>query len=414
MRATIHLGRIAGIPVGVHWSVLVIAALLAQTLAASVLPAGVPSQPSVIYWAAAAAITVVFFAALLAHEVAHALTARRYGLRVRRITLWLLGGVAEFDGRAPHARAELLIAGAGPATSLLTAAVFGTFATAVAASGGGDLALTALAWLALVNLVLAVFNLLPGAPLDGGRVLAAVVWWTTGDRAVGQRVATRAGIGVGALLIAAGMAEILFLRSIGGLWLGLLGWFLIAAARAEAADAYWERQLAGVQVEDAMTAPAVCGYAQQRIAEFAAVAQRHPHRTFPVLGLDGFLTGLVTVSRLAQVQVEARTSMRLGDVQTPVEQITVVQPDTPLAQAARAMQAGGHRLAVVTVDHHVCGVLTAADIARAIELIAFGAKPRRHPGALPLRMPQDRQPPSDPPGRPLSARGGTPGGDHVP
>jgi Zn-dependent protease/CBS domain-containing protein len=386
MRATFQLGRVAGIPIGTHWSVAVIAVLLAQMLAMSVLPAGAPGQPTVVYWAVASLIAIVFLAALLAHELAHALTARHYGVRVRRITLWLLGGVAELDGQAPHARADLLIAVVGPVTSAAVAVGFGGTAAVAAVLHAGDLAVTGLAWLAAVNLLLAVFNMLPGAPLDGGRVLAAVVWWWRGDRVAAQRTAARAGVAVGLMLIFAGTAEIIFLGNLGGLWLALLGWFLSSAAQAEAADAIWGRKLGGIRVAEAMSSPAVCGYAKQPVAEFIAdVVRRHPHRTFPVLGQDGFLTGMVSVSRMAAVQRDARNAVRLGDIQTPRERITVVRPDTPLADAARLLQAGGHRLAVVTVNGHVCGVLTAADIARAIELTALDTKPQREPGPLPRR-----------------------------
>jgi len=386
MRATLRLGHIAGIPLGMHWSVLVIAALLIQMLGTTILPTDAASAPVAVRWAAAAVTAVVFLAALLAHEIAHALTARHYGLRVRRITLWLLGGVAELDGQAPHARAELLIAASGPATSLGTAVVFAGLLLTAAAANAGHLALNVLAWLTVVNVILAVFNLLPGAPLDGGRMLAAAVWWATGNRVTARRVATRSGVVVGVLLVVAGAAEILLLRSLGGVWFVLLGWFLVAAARAEGADALWDTQLAGTPVEAAMTSPAVCGYAQQTVASFVAdVARRHPHRNYPVLGLDGFLTGMIGISRLARLPAESREAMRLGGVQTPRERLTVVSPQTPLAEAARSLQAGGHRLAVVTENGHVCGVLSAADIVRAIELSALDTTPSRQPGPLPLR-----------------------------
>jgi Zn-dependent protease len=388
MRTTLRLGRIAGIPLGMHWSVLVIAALLTQMLGTTILPADAAGPPVAVRWVVAALATTVFLGGLLAHEMAHALTARHYGLRVRRITLWLLGGVAELDGQPPNARAELLIAASGPATSLGIGVLFGGLSLTATALNAGQLALGVLAWLTVVNVILAVFNLLPGTPLDGGRVLTAAVWWATGNRDLARRVATRSGVAIGVLLTVAGAAEVLFLNSLSGAWLVLLGWFLIAAARAEAADALWGTRLAGTPVEAAMTTPAVCGYAQQTVAGFVDdVARRHPHRNYPVLGLDGFLTGMVGVSRLARLSAEARRATRLGDVQTPRERLTVVSPQAPLAEAARSLQAGGHRLAVVAENGHVCGVLSAADIVRAIELSALNATPNRQAGPLPQRTP---------------------------
>jgi Zn-dependent protease/CBS domain-containing protein len=378
MRSTVKLGHIAGISLGLHWSVVVITALIVQMLAVSVLPIGAPGYPAAVYWAVAIAAAAAFLAALLAHEIAHALTARRFGLRVRRITLWLLGGVSELEGQFPHARAELAVAAAGPLTSIAATVVFGGLAVAAGAWDAGDLTVIALVWLALINMVLAGFNLLPGLPLDGGRMLSAAVWWVTGDRAAGQRVAGRSGVVIGLLLAAGGAAEIVVARTVDGLWLMLLGGFLIVAARAEAADEVWNTRLRGVVVADAMSTPAICGYAQQTVDSFVAdVVRRHPHHRYPVLGLDGLLTGMVSVGRLASIAPHTRTAVRLGAVQMPRSRMIVLAPDAPLADAARLLQATGQRLAPVCVDGHVCGVLSMADITNAIAVAALDAQPVR-------------------------------------
>jgi Zn-dependent protease len=388
MRVTIRLGRVAGIPIGIHWSVLMITLLLMQGLAVSVLPAGAPGQATTAYWTAAAVASIMFMVGLLAHELAHALTARHYGVRVRRITLWLLGGVAELDGQAPHARGDLLIAVAGPLTSLAAAGAVAVAAVAASMVSAGALIVTALIWLAVVNAVLAVFNLLPGAPLDGGRVLAAVLWWLRGDRVAARRTAARAGTILGILLIGAGIAEILLLANLGGLWLAVLGGFLAAAAQAEASDALTSDRLTGIRVAEAMTAPAVCGYAEQTVAGFVAATARHrPHRTFPVLDHDGRLAGVVSLSRLSRVPPAARDTVRLGEVHLGLDRTTVLTPDTPLVVAAQSLTAGGHRLAPVALDGHVYGVLSVADIARAMELIALDTTPDRSGTPLPSSSP---------------------------
>jgi Zn-dependent protease len=240
-------------------------------------------------------------ASLLAHELAHALVARHHGVRVRRITLWLLGGVAELDGRAPHPRGDLLIAAAGPLVSLSTGVVFAVAAVAVLALGGGPLATAALAWLAVVNTVLAVFNLLPGAPLDGGRVLAAALWWLRGDRAAAHRTACRAGVVLGWLLVAAGLTQILT-ANLGGLWLAVLGWFLAGAAQAENTDEVLRTSLARLRAGDVMTPSPACGYTTQSVANFVTtVAWQRPYRTFPVLDPGGRLAGVVSLAQLARV-----------------------------------------------------------------------------------------------------------------
>lgn len=233
MRRTVSLGRVAGIPVGAHWSVVLVTLLLAHGLAVTMLPVAAPDRTTAAYWTVGLAAAVAFLGSVLVHELAHALVAHHYGMRVRRITLWLLGGVAELESEPPHPRADLLTAVSGPAASLGCAVVFGAAADQVDAVGTSPLAAAALAWLALGNLVVAVFNLLPGAPLDGGRALGAVVWWVRGDRAAGQRAAARAGVGLGILLLMVGLVEMLLAVEPGGAWLVLIGAFLAAAAHAE-------------------------------------------------------------------------------------------------------------------------------------------------------------------------------------
>jgi hypothetical protein len=211
MRQTVPLGRVAGVPVGLHWSVLAIVLLLAHGLAVAMLPAAAPDRTAAAYWTVALATATAFLGSVLVHEFAHVLVARHYGVRVRRVTLWLLGGMAEFETEPPHARAGLWTALAGPAVSLLCAAVFGTGAAEVGDLGTSPLTAASLTWLAI----------------------AAVIWWLRGDRATGQRAAARLGVGLGTLVLLAGLVEVLLLAEPGGVWLMLIGAFLAAAAHAE-------------------------------------------------------------------------------------------------------------------------------------------------------------------------------------
>ncbi|MEV4413231.1 site-2 protease family protein [Catellatospora sp. NPDC049609] len=368
MRPTLKLGSIAGIPVGVHWSVLVIMLLLGQGLATAVLPAGAPGVSTGAYWTAAAAVTVLFLLSLLAHELSHAVVARHYGVPVKRITLWLLGGVAELEAEPPHARADLLVAIAGPLASLGAAAVFGAAAGGLYLTGLAPLVWVALGWLALVNAVLAVFNLLPGAPLDGGRVLRAALWWWRGDRAFAARAAARTGMVVSALLIAAGTLQIVWAADFGGLWLVLLGWFLLFAGQAEQADARLRGALAGLAVRDAMIPPPVSGYVTQRLTDFADVAAaQRPADAYPVLDPDGRPAGLVTLFAMARVPEARRPEATLRDVRIPLERLAVLSPDTPLDEAARSVVSS--RLPALVIDQGILvGLLTTADLNRLIDL----------------------------------------------
>ncbi len=306
MRQSLRLGRIAGIAVGVHWSVLVIMALLVQGLAVTVLPGAAPGQPWPVYWAAAIGAAGLFLASLLAHELAHALVARRFGIRVERITLWLLGGVAELADEAPTARADLLVAGAGPVTSIAAGLSFGAL-TAVASVLDAPAVVTgAFGWLAGVNVVLAVFNLLPGAPLDGGRVLRALLWRWHGDRYRAARAAARAGHGLGMVLVFLGVAEVLFTGAFSGLWLALLGWFLVSAAKAEAAAARYHALLGRVPVRPVMHDNPVCGDPRQSVDDFVrTVAVQSGHRAFPLRDAAGHPAGVVRLADLSRVPAAA-------------------------------------------------------------------------------------------------------------
>lgn len=253
MRASFRLGRIAGVPVGVNWSVLVIFLLIAWALSASQFPRAYPGHSTPAYVAAGLAAAVVFFLGLLAHEVAHAVIAKRNGIEVEGITLWLFGGVSELKGEAKDPGAELRIAGVGPLVSLLIGLFFAAIAVVLTVAGAHGLLLGALAWLAGINVLLAIFNVLPAAPLDGGRLLRAAVWKATGDRTKASVVAARAGWILGAVLIGLGLWQFLVGAGVGGLWLALIGWFLIGAAGMEERQARMGSALRGVRVADVMT-----------------------------------------------------------------------------------------------------------------------------------------------------------------
>ena len=253
MKQTIRLGRVAGIPVGMHWSVAVIVALIAGILGTQVLPQMAPGEPTAVYWAVAVPGALLFVAALLAHELAHAFVARRARVGVRSITLWALGGVAELTDDPPTARADLRIAVAGPATSLAAAAVFGALAALVQAAGGPRILGAAFIWLCVMNALLAVFNLLPGAPLDGGRILRALLWMRHGDRSRAARTAATAGRIVGGALAGLGLFEVFGWGDASGLWLLIIGFFLITAATAEADAQIATDALGGLLVRDVMT-----------------------------------------------------------------------------------------------------------------------------------------------------------------
>lgn len=364
MKQTLRFGRIAGIPVGAHWSVLLIMLLVSDTLASTVLPELVPGHSAAAYWSTGVVAAIAFLASLLAHELAHALTALRYHLPVQRITLWMLGGVSVLDGDPDGPRAAFLIAAAGPATSLGIGVVSGGGGLLLRAAGASGLLQASALWFAVMNVALGLFNLLPGVPLDGGRVLRAWLWHRYGDPDRATAVASVVGQTVGGLVAAVGLLQ-LVTGDAGGFWLVAVGYVIAVAATAEGRQARartaGDRLVAG----DLMRPATRSGSALMPVAQFLVEVLPHvPQLVFPVTGPDGRTTGLVSMARLAAVPMELRSTTLLGEVQIPLEEVPVVDPRTPIA-AMRHLQPDG--VALVVDDAQLVGLITGYDIVRAID-----------------------------------------------
>ncbi|MEU4684938.1 site-2 protease family protein [Streptomyces xinghaiensis] len=373
MGQTFSLGRLAGIRIGVNWSVLVILALLTLGLAEGRLPEAHPGDPGWLYWAVGLVTAAAFLLSLLAHEISHALVARRHGVDADSITLWLLGGVARLRSEAPDPRAELRIAGSGPLVSLVLGAVFAGLAALIRATAGPGLAAEAVAWLAGINILLALFNVLPAAPLDGGRLLRAAVWRRTGDPVRATVVASAAGRVLGWGLVALGLYLVLLGAGFGGVWLVLIGWFLVAAATVEGGQARLRELLSGVSVREAMSPDPVTAPASATVEDFLeSPAFRYRHSAFPVVGDDGAPAGLVTLHDARAVPAAARATTRLAEVMLPPEEIPTAAPGDPLAPLLPALQAAPARRALVMEDGRLAGILSSSDISRITAWLTSG------------------------------------------
>jgi Zn-dependent protease/CBS domain-containing protein len=361
------------VPVSAHFSVLLILLLLTQILALSVLPAALPGQTTMAYWLAAALASVVFLAALLAHELAHAIVARHNGIPVKRITLWMFGGQTELGGQPPSPRADALIAAAGPATSL---GLGGMFAGSAWLFNGSGLWTATLAWLAGVNVLLAVFNLLPGAPLDGGRLLRALLWRHYGDRIRAAELSARAGQAVGTFLLILGLLQLL-VGSVFGLWLALIGWFVLGAAAGERYAALSDR-LRGLTARDVMTIPPATAPSWWAVSDFLTHlgSRSADQRVYPLIDFDGQPQNVLHVRDLLRVRPDQRATVRLRDAARSRVRVLTVTPDVALADIAVAIHRHGG-VAVVTDENHVVGTLTESDLARPSRAASTG---RRAPG----------------------------------
>src|SRR5438309_4931223 len=254
MNENISLGRIFGIHVGFNWSLLVVAALIAWSLATGILPPAASGETSTAYWTAGVISAFVFLASLLAHELAHSVVAMQRGLKVEGITLWLFGGVSRISSETNSPGTQALFTFVGPLTSLVLGAVFYLVSIAIGSGPHPGLVPATLSWLGYINISLGVFNLVPAFPLDGGRLLQSLIWLRTGDRLRATRIAARVGMGFAYLLLLSGLASFIFAGSlIGGVWSVFLGWFLLGAARPEEAGGLIRQALAGIRVREVMT-----------------------------------------------------------------------------------------------------------------------------------------------------------------
>jgi Zn-dependent protease/CBS domain-containing protein len=366
MNGSVPIGKIFGIPLRIHWSVLVLVVLLGYGLGRGTIPALAPGRGAGVYTVAALLGALALLASLLLHESAHAVMARRRGVTVEDMTLWALGGVTRI-GRAETPKAMLVISGCGPLASLLLAGVGIGGALAVRAGLGWNVAAAVLFWLGWANALLAGFNLLPAAPLDGGRIVQAVLWGRTGDRERAERAAGRSGQVVGTLLVALGVISFLY-GSTGGLWLALIGFFLSGTAGAEAQRASLSAALHGVPVARAMSAPVVTSPEWLTVSRFLdEMESQRRHSAIPLLDFDGRPSGVVTMRQLAAVPGPARDEVRLRDVATPLSRCTVAAPDEDLLEVLGRVS-GSPRILVVDGGRLV-GIVTTHDITRLVQLL---------------------------------------------
>ncbi|GCB43471.1 site-2 protease family protein [Streptomyces sp. NL15-2K] len=370
MNGSVRMGRVLGVPLRLHWTVPLLVVLFGYSLGSQTLPAGVPDRSDATYTLAGLAGALLLLGSLLAHEAAHAVTARRKGIPVQSITLWALGGMTEM-GKPRAAGAAFLVAVSGPLTSLVVgAAAFGA-GIGLDALSGWEVPAAVLLWLGWVNCFLAVFNLLPAAPLDGGRVVQALMWRRTGDRDRAERAAARSGQVLGILLIAVGWISVL--RGVwSGLWLALLGFFVLVVAGAERQRARMAPALRGVRAADAMSTPVeTCQdwLTVERCVE--DVAARARHSTLPLIDFDGRPSGLLHLPRLARIPAQQRETLRVRDVATPLAQGATCAPDDLLEDVLEKLSPGSGMRILVTDGQRLVGIITARDISRIVQRHAF-------------------------------------------
>ena len=370
MKQSIHLGRVAGIPIGANWSVIVITALITWILATGVLPQMAPDQAPAAYLGVGVVAAGLFFASLVTHELAHSLVARRYGVPVRAITLWMFGGVSELESDTSAPGEELRMAVAGPATSLGLSVLFSGAAVLAALLSLSELIVGALWWLAFINLGLGLFNLLPAYPLDGGRVLRAALWARYGDRARATRASARTGHWFAYAIITLGAVLAVSGGWISGIWLMLIGWFLEGASRAESVAAVQQGILELMRADQLMSAPAVTVPGDITVDHLveAYVLGRH-HSAFPVVDATGAPTGLVGLEQVRPIPSADRARTTVQVIAQPLAAVPIVAPEDPGSEVLARMSADhANRALVIDGQHRLVGIISNADLARAISV----------------------------------------------
>ena len=365
MTASFRLGRVFGIEIGANWTWLIVFALIVWSLGASVFPSQDKGLSHGTYWVMAAVGAVAFFASILLHELGHALVARREGVAIEGITLWLFGGVARLRGRMPSAGAEFRIAVGGPLVSLAIATTLLLVAGLASLPKPVD---GTVFWVGYINALLLAFNLIPALPLDGGRILHSGLWAWRGDLVWATTVGAAIGRGFGTLLIAAGIASLLFGVAAGGLWLAFIGWFLNMAAQAEARQVIARERLGGLRVHDVMVDDPVTVTPDLTIGEVIdEVARQHRHSTYPVID-DGRPVGLLPFRCLAQTPRDEWDEKHVRDCMLASEQVPTVPEDEPAAEALQELAQSELGRALVVDDGRLAGLLSITDLARAAQL----------------------------------------------
>ncbi len=369
MKAQIKLGRIFGIEIGLHYSWVIIAFLITLSLAGH-FRMNNPRWGDFVIWASAIVTGLLFFAAIVVHELSHALVARARNLPVRSITLFALGGVAMIEKEAADAKTEFWMGIAGPITSFL----IGLLCLALAWALGWNPEVVAqtppvaiLMWLGVINIALAVFNMVPGFPLDGGRVLRAIVWWITGNASRATAIASRVGQVVAFAFIIFGIFRFFNGAGFGGLWLAFIGWFLLDAARASYAQLITTESLRGLRARDVMTTdcPKIDGLSN--VQTFVDEHLLRSGRRCFVVEEKGRIVGIITPHEVKEVERAKWPYTTVDDVMRPLDQLHTISPNMPVSDVLEKMAREDVNQLPVVRDGQLDGVISRGHILQVLK-----------------------------------------------
>src|SRR5712692_2477315 len=366
MPGALRLGKIAGIDIYAHLSWFIILVLLTWSLASGWFAQLFPGWATTTYWIVAFISALLLFVCVLVHELAHALVAQASGLTVRNITLFVFGGVAHIEEDMKRPGVEFQVAIAGPIASFLLAGV--AFLLALPLRGSGASAEAILDYLAVANFLVGAFNLLPGFPLDGGRVLRSIIWKVTGNFKKATRIASSVGQACAYVFILLGIIGFFTGNFFNGLWVIFIGWFLLSAAQTASTQAELQSTLQGVSVGQVMDPPPVAVPAnisvQKLVDEYFLPLGLH---TAPVTQGE-YLAGLITLSDIARVARERWLYTPVGHVMRLLEQVSVATPEQSLQEVLRLMDAQNINQVPIVQDERLVGLLSREAIIRYLKM----------------------------------------------
>jgi Zn-dependent protease len=357
------LFKLLGFSVRVDLSWLVIVALVVWSLAGFVFPQEFPGHDWPLYLVMGIIAAFGLFASIVIHELCHSLVAQRYGLPMKGITLFIFGGVAEMSDEPPSPKAEFLMAIAGPAASLVLGGICLGAAALVGAFGGAAGAVGVLRWVGLINIILVLFNMIPGFPLDGGRVLRSALWQWKKDLRRATQIAARIGSGFGIILIVLGFVSLLMGNPVGGLWWILIGWFVRTAARQSYQQVLVRQLLAGESVSRFMNSQVISvprSLPVQKLVDDYIF--RYHHKMFPVVDEAGHLAGCVSTRNLRELDRSQWPAKTVGDVACDCGDINTIDPQADAMEALRKMSRNQVSRLVVTRQGNLEGVLSLKDL----------------------------------------------------
>jgi Zn-dependent protease/predicted transcriptional regulator len=358
----IPLFKLAGFQIALDWSWLILAVLITWTLASGVFPFYYPGLTPAAYWSMGVIAALGLFASIILHELGHATVARRYGLPIRRITLFVFGGVAEMEAEPARPAAEFWVAIAGPIVSFLVGLVFWLLLQAAAGAGAGVSVVGVLGYLATINIILAVFNLVPAFPLDGGRILRAALWYWKGSLRWATRVSSTIGGGFGILLIVLGVYRVLVGDFIGGMWWFLIGLFVRFAAQMSYQQVLVRETLRGIPVRRIMSGNPVTVSSGITIAQLIDdYICRHHHNMFPVVD-NGRLVGCVSMNDIKRLPRDRWSSTAVAEIMQSCSEATAISPDMDAMEVLSLMARTGNSRLLVTEGDRLVGVVTLTDL----------------------------------------------------